>query len=158
MDPSEPMLTDTAKPTEISPLCTDPDGNRYYGGQTNLLLLTPAGRKLNWLLPDQCAGSADVPPWLASDRQGHLFLFNSTGRIARLRPAPGDAQPFALEAVFAEHVPDFQLVRRIWCDPAGRIDVAYEGSRMALIFPTGQVPPEIEDKILPQDLRRIDSP
>jgi hypothetical protein len=29
---------------------------------------------------------------------------------------------------------------------------------MALIFPTGQVPPEIEDKILPSDLRRIDSP
>jgi hypothetical protein len=139
-------------------LLIDADGNRYFGGQTALTILTHAGKRFDWPLPDTCAGSADQIPWLVSDRQGHLFLFNSTGRIARIRATPGAAEPFVLEAVFSEHVPDFQNIRRIWCDPAGRIAVAYESSHLALIFPTGQVPPEIEDKILPQDLRRIDGP
>lgn len=160
LDPSDEMRTvlPTTAPTTAPSLMTDTDGARYYDGRMALTVVTAAGEKHTWPLPDPCAGSAGRPLWLVGDRQGHLFLFNSTGRIARLRPTPTDAQPFVLEAVFGEHVPDFQDIRRIWCDPAGRIDVVYESSRLALIFPTGQVPPEIEDKILPQDLRRIDAP
>ncbi len=178
LDPSDEMRTDFAKtsfplapatiPTsapaaapaavKTPQLLIDADGNRYFDGQTTLTMLTHAGKRFDWPLPDACAGSEDEPAWLVSDDQGHLLLFNSIGRIARLRATPGAAEPFVLEAVFSEHIPDFHDTSRIWRDPAGRIAVAYEGSHMALIFPTGQVPPEIEDKILPQDLRRIDSP
>jgi hypothetical protein len=178
LDPSEEMRTDFAKtsyplvaatvptnasatvpaPVNTPQILIDADGNRYFDGQTALTILTHAGKRFDWPLPDACAGSADQIPWLVSDGQGHLFLFNSTARIARIRATPGAAEPFVLEAVFSAHVPDFQDIRRIWCDPAGRIAVAYEGSHIALIFPSGQVPPEIEDKILPQDLRRIDGP
>ncbi len=169
LDPSEEMRTNflyplaaTSSPTtapQNSPLLLiDAEGNKYFGGETNLSILTRTGKLSDWPLPETCAGSDDQTPWLATDRQGHLYLFNSIGRIARLRATPAEAEPFALEAVFSEHVPQFRDIRRIWCDPAGRIVIAYEDSRMALIFPTGQVPPEIEDKILPSDLRRIDSP
>jgi hypothetical protein len=160
LDPSDEMRTvlPTPAPTTEPSLMTDTDGTRYCDGRMALTIVTAAGRKRTWPLPDACAGSTDQSPWLVGDRQGHLFLFNSTGRIARLRPTPTGAQPLVLEAVFGEHIPDFQDIRRIWCDPAGRIDVVYESSKLALIFPTGQVPPEIEDKILPQDLRRIDAP
>jgi hypothetical protein len=141
-----------------SPLLLDADGNRYYDGRSTVTLVSPTGRRRVWPLPDRAAGSVDQPAYLAGDRQGHLFLFNSIGRIARLRLTLADPQPLVLESVFTDRVPDFHDIERIWCDPAGRIDVAYQGSRLALIFPTGQVPREIEDKILPQDLRRIEAP
>ncbi|HEY1922036.1 MAG TPA: hypothetical protein VGG44_04665, partial [Tepidisphaeraceae bacterium] len=155
-----PTTTPTTAPAPVNTpqLLIDPDGNRYFGGQTNLTMLTHSGKRFDWPLPDACAGSPDQPPWLITDGNGHLLLFNSIGRIARLRATPDGPDPFVLEAVFTEHIPDFHDIRRIWLDPAGRISVAYEGSHLALIFPTGQVPPEIEDKILPQDLRRIDGP
>jgi len=155
---SPPIIQPTTGAADGPPLLIDADGNRYYEGRTTLTLVSPAGRRRVWPLPDQAAGSADQPAYLAADRQGHLFLFNSVGRIARLRLTPEDREPFVLESVFTEHLPDFRDVRRIWCDPAGRIAVAYQGSHLALIFPTGQIPREIEDKILPQDLRRIEAP
>jgi hypothetical protein len=176
MGAGEPMLTEPAKIAAPPPAATEPAtlpdttiangpllmidavGNRYYDGEMTLTIVTPAGRRRVWTLPDQCAGSADQPAYLVDDRRGHLFLFNSVGRIAQLRTTFDQPQPFALQSVFSEGIPEFRDVKRIWCDPAGRIDVVYEGSHAALIFPTGQVPPDIEDKILPQDLRRIDAP
>ena len=153
-----PIIPPTTASAEGPPLLVDGDGNRYYDGRSTLTLVSPAGRRRVWPLPDQAAGAVDQPAYLLPDRQGHLFLFNSVGRITRLRLSLADPQPFVLESVFTEHVPDFHDVRRIWCDPAGRIVVAYQGSHLALIFPTGQIPREIEDKILPQDLRRIETP
>jgi len=138
-------------------LLIDSDGNRYYDGQTTLTVVTVGGKRRVWFLPDQCAGSLDRAAYLVADLEGHLFLFNSAGRIARIRVSLADAQPFALEAVFSDHIPDFQSIQRIWCDPGGRIDVVYEGSHLAMIFPTGQIPREIGDKILPQYLQRIDA-
>ena len=153
---SPPIVPATTATAEGPPLLVDGDGNRYYDGQSTIALVSPGGRRRVWPLGDQAAGSADRPAYLVADRQGHLFLFNSTGRIARLRLSLGDPQPFVLESVFTDHVPNFRDVERIWCDPAGRIVVAYQGSHLAMIFPTGQIPREIEDKILPQDLLRID--
>jgi hypothetical protein len=138
-------------------LLIDSDGNRFYDGQSTLTVVTATGKRRVWFLPDQCAGPADQTAHLVADPQEHLFLFNSVGRIARIRPTPSDAQPFVLEAVFTEHIPDYQSIQRIWRDPAGRIIVAYEGSHLSVIFPTGQIPREIADKILPQDLQRIDA-
>jgi hypothetical protein len=154
-----PATTSSSATTSPSgpALLVDADGTQYYDGKTTLTFVDVHGRQRVWILPDQCAGSADEPAFLASDHLGHLFLFNSTGRIARLRATPGDAEPFVLEAVFNEHVPNFSDVKRIWLDPAGRIDVAYEQSHLAVIFPNGQVPRDIGDKILLQDLRRINA-
>jgi hypothetical protein len=162
MDQGDPLQTvsapiHSAPAASGPPLLVDADGNRYYDGRLTITFVSPSGLRRVWPLPDQAAGSVDRPAYLAGDRQGHLFLFNSVGRIARLRLTLADPQPFVLESVFTNHVPDFQDVRRIWCDPAGRIVVTYQGSHLALIFPTGQVPREIEDKILPQDLRRIEA-
>jgi hypothetical protein len=158
IDPSESMSTEfRSNSNPATPLLTDADGNRYYDGQSTLTVVTAAGKRLVWSLPDQCAGSADQAAHLVADADGHLFLFNSSGRIARIRASLADAEPFALEAIFSDHIPDFQSIQRIWRDPAGRIIVAYEGSHLAVIFPTGQIPREIADKILPQDLQRIDA-
>ena len=139
-------------------LLVDSDGTRYFDGQLTLTVVTATGKRRVWSLPDQCAGSSDETAYLVADHQGHLFLFNSVGRIARLRITPGDAQPLQLESVFGDHIPDFHSIQRVWCDPAGRIIVAYDTSHLAMIFPSGQVPHEIGEKILPQDLRRIDAP
>jgi len=137
----------------VPPLMIDAAGNRYYDGKFDLIISTPKGKTITWPLPVSCAGSADEPAFIAGDTEGHLFLFNCEGRIARL-----SGPALALEAVFERGVPDLGDISRVWCDPAGRIDVVYGGRSLAIIFPTGQIPPEIEDKILPKDLRRIDAP
>jgi hypothetical protein len=167
MDAGEPLLaeppsppTPTTNPTPDLPgplLLVDAAGNNYYDGQSTLTVVTATGKRIVWPLPDSCAGSPDRNPHLVQDQDGHLFLFNSIGRIARIRPTFSQSQPFALEAVFTDHIPDFQSIQRIWVDPAGRINVAYEASHLCVMFPTGQIPREIADKILPQDLQRIDS-
>jgi hypothetical protein len=167
MDQSEAILDTPAKiaPSATTPSATtresgpvllvDTDGTRYYDGKMTLTTVDVHGRRRVWALPDRCAGSADEPAFLAPDHQGHFFLFNSTGRIARLRATPGEAEPFVLEALFSDHVPDLIDIKRVWLDPAGRIDVAYQDSHLLVIFPNGQVPRDIGDKILIQDLRRI---
>jgi hypothetical protein len=139
-------------------LLIDSSGTRYFDGQTTLTVIDPAGKRRVWPLPADCIGASDQPPWLVGDGAGRLYLFNNSGNIIRLRPTPGAAQPFVVEAVFTKNIPPFQDIRRIWLDPAGRIALAYDQSHLAIIFPTGQVPPELDDKILPQDLRRTDQP
>jgi hypothetical protein len=135
-------------------LLADSAGNRYFDGLMTLTVLTAKGKRFVWQLPTEAASVDQQVAHLAEDRDGHLFLFNSIGRIARFRKTLDDSQPFVLEAVFSNQVPDFGEIARAWCDPAGRIAVVYAGSRLALIFPSGQLPPAISDKILPQDLRR----
>jgi len=157
MDSSDAMSVDLPASAPGAPLLIDSDGNHFFDGQTTLTVVTADGKRHIWALPDEIAGASDYPPRLSPDLEGHLFLFNSTGRIARLRETFSDTQPFVLEAVFSDHVPDYRDVQRIWRDPAGRIDIAYEQSHLDVIFPTGQIPREIADKILPQDLKRLDS-
>ena len=138
-------------------LLVDPDGNQYFDGEDALIRISRDGSRIAWPLPADCVGRDDERPWLVRDRDGHLFLFNQPGRIIRLA-TPDESQPFAVEAIFAgADVLPFRDITRIWLDPAGRIDVSYATSRLALIFPTGQVPSEISDRILPQDLRRPDA-
>jgi hypothetical protein len=139
-------------------LLVDADGNQYFDGKDALIRISRDGSKISWPLPTDCAGKDDERPWLVRDRDGHLFLFNQAGRIIRLRATPDPSAPFAVEAIFTGgDVQPFHDIARIWLDPAGRIDVSYASSHLALIFPTGQVPPEILDRILPQDLRRPDA-
>jgi hypothetical protein len=164
IDQSEKILDKLPKPPQATTnpsgplLLVEPDGTRYYDGIATITIVSPNGHRQVWPLPDECAGSYDQPAYLASDHQGHFFLLNSIGRIVRLRATPNGSAPFILEAVFSDHVPDLHDIKRVWLDPAGRIDVAYADSYLILIFPTGQIPREIEDKILIQDLRRINAP
>jgi hypothetical protein len=168
LDPKETIQTDISQlksttqssaTTRDGPvLWTDFQGNRYFDGQTTLTSITPTGQRRVWPLSADCLSTSLQSPWLIGDHAGHLYLFNNAGSIIRLRATPNAAQPFVLEAIFNKNIPPFQDTRRIWMDPAGRIAVAYEQSHLAIIFPSGQVPPELNDKILPQDLRRTDEP
>jgi hypothetical protein len=139
-------------------LWTDDLGNRYFDGQTTLTVIGATGQRRVWPLPADCLSTSLQSPWLVGDQAGHLYLFNNPGSIIRLRSTPAAAKPFVVEAIFNKNIPPFQDTRRIWVDSAGRIAVAYEQSHLAIIFPSGQVPPELNDKILPQDLRRTDEP
>ena len=148
---SPPVPVPATKPSSTRPATTEPtpallilaDGTHYYGGQTALRQVSDKGI-IEWPLPPQAQGSAK--PWLVLDTQGRLFLFNEPGRLLRLRPTPGAAEPFKLEATFAHKIPNVEP-SRIWLDPAGRIVIAHDGNQLAICFPSGVVPPAITDKI-----------
>jgi hypothetical protein len=156
---SEPLAAmPTSLPGETSPsqtlLLVDSAGNRYYDGQTTLTIQDAAGHQRIWTLPLDCAGTGEERAWLAPDNNGHLFLFNDPAKIVRLSPTPDEAQPFAVEAIFKQNIPPFREIRRIWLDPDGRIVVAYAQWRLAIIFPSGQLSPQIANRVLPQAVRR----
>jgi len=163
LEKSQTVNTDPPPPTtQPAPLCTDAAGNQYFDGHVTITIQTPAGKtspgkNIIWNLPDEAAGAPGEEAHLVSDNHGHLFLFNCTGRITRLRLALAEDPPLSIDATFSSHVPPFADIRRAWCDPAGRIVVAYEDYRLAIMFPTGQIPEEMNDKILPEDLRRFDA-
>ncbi|MGA2584867.1 MAG: hypothetical protein ABSG31_16460 [Tepidisphaeraceae bacterium] len=93
--------------------------------------------------------------WRVPDGNGHIFIIQPSGTITRLSANQAGTQP-SVEAVFSKDVPSFSDIQRAWLDPAGRIDVVYGASQIAVIFPTGQIPPELSDQILPRDLFRIE--
>jgi hypothetical protein len=137
-------------------LLTAPDGTRYYDGRQTLTTLSPGGDKTVWPLPGNAVGDGDVT--LIRSAEGKLFLFNAPGRIVRIGPstpaasaAPASAldrpEPFKLEAIFSHKVPSDPHPARIWLDPAGRIDIAYGANHLAILFPTGQPPEDLEEKI-----------
>ena len=127
----------------IPPILILADGTRYYGGQTELRGVN-GNHATDWPLPPQAQGS--VKPWMVSDREGRLFLFNEPGRLLRIRPTPGEAESFKLEATFAHKIPNVEPTR-LWLDPAGRIVFAHDGNQLAICFPGGVVPPAIADKM-----------
>jgi len=61
----------------------------------------------------------------------------------RLRPTPDASEPFALEATFVRRIPDSDQIQRLWLDPAGRIAIAYDKEKLAILFPQGYIPPAI---------------
>jgi len=138
------------------PLLTDPDGTQYFGGITDLSITLPTGKKLTWPLPIQAQGSPDAKPWLVHTKEDRFFLLNSDGRLLRFKPQPHSTDPFKLEAAFTTAIPQQQRITRMWLDPLGRIIIAYDQKHLVVLFPTGQVPPEISDQILPRDLHSSD--
>ena len=148
--PQPPAATATTqtstRPTTIEstpPLLILADGTRYFGGQTELRRIGKEG-EINWPLPPQAQGS--VKPWMIAEPDGRLFLFNEPGRLLRIRPTPGAAEPFKLDATFAHKIPNVEPAR-LWLDPAGRIIFAHDGNQLAICFPSGVVPAAIADKI-----------
>jgi hypothetical protein len=74
-----------------------------------------------------------------------FFLFNQPGRVVRLREnASGATEPFTVEAIFTHNIPNTSTPQRIWLDPAGRIAIAYDTNKLAILFPSGEVPHAIE--------------
>jgi hypothetical protein len=101
-------------------LFIDDADNRFYDGQSTLTVVTAAGKRRVWFLPDQCAGSSDRTAHLVADLEGHLLLFNSAGRIARVRPTLLEAQPFTLEAVFRRAHPRLSIHPANLARPIGK--------------------------------------
>ena len=149
----------TAPATRLAgprPLLALPDGTRYYGGLESLRMIDPSGRQIDWALPPRAIGTG--PAYLVIAPNGKLFLFNEPGRVLRLARSAADApEPFKLEAMFTHNIPSILRPTRIWVDPAGRIDVAWE-NRLAIMFPQGYIPRPILEKMVDQSGLDADSP
>ncbi len=120
-------------------LLVDGEGTCYYGGQAGLKLIRKDGSRVEWRLPEEARGDGEVH--LVRTGEGVLFLINRPGRVLRIRPrGVGEGEPFELEATFTRGIPRAEHLERVWVDPFGRICMAYEGSKLALLFPRGYIP------------------
>jgi len=134
----------TTEAADPPPILKARDGTRFYNGLTELRAVSPAGAQTTWPLPDAANGTGS--PWLIEAADGKLYLFNQPGRVLRIARTPKDAEPFKLEATFTHNIPSTSKPTRIWLDPAGRIDIAWE-NRLAICFPAGYIPQPIMQKI-----------
>jgi hypothetical protein len=140
--PSTSPSTSPSTDSSISPLLTDSDGNAYFDGADKIRVMSRDGHSTVWQLPAAAVGKGPVT--LIKTPDGLLFLFNQPGRVLRIRPTPGEAEPFTLEATFTRRIPSVSRPKRIWLDPAGRICVV-DARRVILFFPRGFIPPKIRD-------------
>ena len=141
---SQPATQPTSQPVSRPadpPLLTDADGTRYYGGVDALRVVRPDGSDRTYPLPPDAAGDPAAPdPYPALFHSGErLYLMNVPGRIARLRLGDGALE---VEATFTDGVPT-RDVSAAWLDPADRLVIAHGGDRLAVLFPTGAIPPDI---------------
>src|SRR5206468_6694377 len=116
-------------------------------GRTKLQVVTRSGERIDWPLPAAANGGM-AKVYLARSSEGLLFLYNQPGRILRIRPTPDEPEPYALEATFTRNVSNTDEVKRFWVDPADRLVMAY-GTKLAIMFPRGYIPPAIASKIPP---------
>lgn len=137
-------------------LWREADGSRYWGGVTSIEVRDVDGRRREFALGGDLAGTGDPAPRMigapVGGGQRRLFLFNQPGRVIRLRATPHGPQPLAVEAVFTRRIPAPASYQRIWLDPAGRIDMAFDENHLAIFFPDGQIPAAIEVKMPQQQL------
>jgi hypothetical protein len=133
------------------PLLTDKDGRTYYEGRELLVVTDQRGRTVKWPLPAEAVGKAEKV-WLVRSDEGLLFLFNQPGRVVRIKPTPDKPEPYAVEKVFVDRIPNSDKIQRIWLDPANRICIAYEKNKLAILFPTGRVPKDLALMILAKEL------
>jgi hypothetical protein len=152
----------SAAATEMGPpgtspiLLRDADGREYFGGVTSIFIQKPGSPVREFLLSGELAGDGQPARLIAAS--DWLFLFNQAGRVIRLKKTPQAAQPLAIEAIFTRQVPAPQQVQRIWLDPAGRIDMAFDEHELAIMFPSGEVPPAIATKMPQDQLDAVDDP
>ena len=149
---THPATSPTTQPLgPLGPLLlTAPDGTRYYDGRTTLHVVTRDGGQVTWPLPATANGTA-AKVHLVRMSDGLLFLYNAPGRILRIRPTPDEPEPFFLEATFTRNIPNADDVTRLWADPADRLIMAY-GTKLAIMFPRGYIPPAIASKMPPAQL------
>jgi hypothetical protein len=151
--PTTAATTGPATTQEATDLIlADKDGTRYYDGSSTIRVKTPDGKEVTWPLPPAACGTGDV--WFFHCGEDRFFLFNQPGRVLRLRRTADRIEPFKLEATFTHNIPNVDgnqtWIDRIWLDPAGRLVMACSGHTLAILFPTGQVPPEIKQMMPPE--------
>ncbi|MDB5305637.1 MAG: hypothetical protein JWM97_3186 [Phycisphaerales bacterium] len=140
-----PSTAPATTPADPSLLLIDKEGNHYFGGLTDLRIVTRFGKESVWPLPPSANGPG--PVYLVRTESGRLFLFNAPGRVLRIKPTPGEAQPYKVEKAFTHNIPTVDHPTRIWLDPADRIIMAWE-NQLAIFFPAGYIPPAIAEKML----------
>jgi hypothetical protein len=143
---ASPSTTPTTMEALGPPLRVTSDGTRYFDGRNALVVVDRSGAQARWPLPPAAVGGMD-PPTLIRTADGKLFLFNQPGRVLRIAPTPEGPEPFKVEATFTKDIPNVDRPARIWLDPLGRIDIAYNGNCLAILFPAGHIPPEISQMI-----------
>jgi hypothetical protein len=142
----QPTSEPTTKEASGPPLMVSADGVKYFGGRDSLVTVDKTGNWTRWPLPATAVGESE--PTLLGTPDGLLFLFNQPGRVLRIKPTPGAAEPFELQATFTTDIPNTEHPTRIWLDPVGRIDMVYDGKVLAVMFPSGHIPPEISQMML----------
>jgi hypothetical protein len=120
------------------PLLRDAEGSWYFDGKTKLKVIRRDGSQVVWPLPAVANGEGEAR--LIQAKDGVLYLFNQPGRVLRIKATPGGPEAFKLEATFTRKIPNVSNPTRIWLDPFGRIVMAYEGNRLAILFPEGFIP------------------
>lgn len=146
----------SSQPSLGEPLMVEADGTRFYDGRQSLRIITKDGKDLTWELPPEAGGSATFEPVLFRAGENRLFLFNSIGRVLRIKPTPAGPQPFKLEATITRRIPSMENLDRIWLDPDGRIIIAHDGDTLSICFPTGRIPPELANKLPAGELKEME--
>jgi hypothetical protein len=146
--PADPATTQPYGP----PLLIDADGRTYYEGKEILIIKDARGRTIKWPLPANAVGKGEKV-WLVRTDDGLLFLFNQPGRVVRIKQTPDQPEPFTVEAIFTNRIPNVAAPQRIWLDPSGRIVIAYEKNKLAILFPGGRVPKDLATMILAKELQ-----
>ena len=127
-------------------LLTATDGCQYFGGADSLIEVSKTGSRTHWPLPPNAVGSAE--PILIQTVDGLLYLYNQPGRLLRIRRTIDGIEPFTLEAIFTQGIPNTDHPIRVWLDPAGRIDFIGEDNVLTIAFPAGAIPKEISRMML----------
>jgi hypothetical protein len=146
--PTPPATTQPFGP----PLLTDADGRTYFEGRELLVVTDRRGRTVKWPLPPNAVGKAEKV-WLIRSNEGLIFLFNQPGRVVRIKPTPNEPEPYAVEEVFTNRIPNTDKIQRVWLDRANRIAIAYEKNKLAILFPAGRVPKDLALMILAKELQ-----
>ena len=128
----------TAKPD--TPLLVCADGTKYFDGQTKLVVEPPHGSRVVWPLPSSAQGT--MPASLVRTEDGHLFLFNASGRVIRIKTGLAP-KSFTVDATFTHDIPNAEKFDRVWIDPAGRIACTFNGNQMAVMFLSGHMPVDL---------------
>jgi hypothetical protein len=149
---TQPATLPTSLPSAPQ-ILREKDGTRWFDGADHLIAVHPDGSKLDWELPGVAVGSGKVRLFRVDENR--LLLFNQTGRILSLRQTPGGKEPYTIDAVFTDKIPDTDAAKRIWQDPAGRVLIEIEDT-LWILFPSGRVPEALENMMPPGSMTSED--
>jgi hypothetical protein len=124
-------------------ILTEKDGTQWFDGADHLIKVSKDGKTIDWELPGIAVGGSSTVLLFRVDEH-RLLLFNQTARIVSLRETPGGREPFRIDAIFTDKIPDTDNARRIWQDPAGRVLIVIDDT-LWILFPTGKVPEQLQN-------------
>ena len=83
--------------------------------------------------------------------ENRVLLFNTPGRASLLQWSK-DKTALSHIATFTRGIPS-STIRRIWQDPAGRVVIAFDKNKLAVVFVDGVIPPDIQNMMSARALR-----